>query len=420
MIRKLAKMLSVLSLPLIGLLPATEAQAVVYSVNNVGSAGATLDLSPSKTYTHKLDFPGDGSSTAINGVQLSAVGTAGVDPLTGNAFTLSMANPSAFSSGSSAVLTDFIHNSGQPAGAVETLTLSGLTAGTNYDARLYYRNFGGRPNTVTLNTGSGVTVIGTVDQLPSPTNESYVTIKYKAESTSAVFTFAQQIATASWHQYAVTNEVVTGNLNGASSLIQGLFNTGVNNNGVSVTDNSIDSHWTLTGQGSASSVTGPNAIVATSAGGFPIGPWLADSTLSAWITPANDTNGPSFINGSATYLYTTQFSTGEVGNVSLTGQSASDNGIVGFTVDGIAGSFISSGFGTFANFSFDGLLGAGLHTLAFTVQNGVGSPNNNPGPTGLRVQFTSAIFTPIPEPASAGLLILAIGGLALRSRRQRA
>lgn len=393
-----ARSLSVLSLSLIGSLGVSQAQGVVYSVNTVNNVGPTLDLSPAKTYTHKLDFPGDGNSTAINGVQLSAVGAAGVDPLTGNAFSLNVPNQTPFNNGSSAALQDFLYAGGQPAGTVETLTLSGLTAGTVYDARLYYRNFGGRPNTVTVNTGGATTVLGTLNQLPAPTDENYISIKYKAESSTATFTFAQHQSNDSWHQYAVTNEVSAPNNN--SFVVAGLFNTGVNNVGVAVGDNAVDSHWTF---------NGGNSIVATSAGGFPIGPWVGDSTVSAWTTPAANTQA-----GAGLFTYSTTFSTDVAGVLDLDGRLAVDDTVVGFNIDGISGTFLSNGFGSFSPFSFDGVLGAGLHTVNFVVQNG------GTGPSGLRIEFTSAIFTPIPEPASLGLIALSFAGLAMRTRRQRA
>lgn len=414
MSRTVAKVCSFLSLSLIASLGASQASGVVYSVNTINNAGATLDLSPAKTYTHKLDFPSDGQSTAINGVQLSAVGLAGVDPLTNNAFSLTMNNPDTFNSGNSAVIQDFIYNNGQPAGAVETLTLSGLNIGTTYDARFYYRDFGTRPNTVTVNTGSGITVLPTLNQLPAPTADNYVTIKYMAESTSAVFTFAQQ-GPGSWHQYAVTNEVAAPASLSTPYIVQGLFNTGVSNVGVSIADNAVDPHWTLVGSGAASGITGPNAVAATSAGGFPIGPWLGDSTLSAWISPGASPFGPGS-NGAALYTYSTTFTTDQAGVLSLIGRAASDNAIVAFTIDGIAGSFISGGFSSFSSFSFNGALSSGLHTVQFIVQNS----DAGDGFTGFRAEFTSAIFTPIPEPASMGLLLFSMSGLALRSRRQRA
>ena len=68
--------------------------------------------------------------------------------------------------------------------------------------------------------------------------------------------------------------------------IPGLFNTGVDDFRVALGDDTPDSHWSIT---SGPTPGGPLAV--TSAGGFPVGPWLADSATSAWIAPTANTNG---------------------------------------------------------------------------------------------------------------------------------
>jgi len=183
------------------------AQGAVISVTQHTDVGPDLDTDPLATYTHKLDFPGDGQSAALpNGVQFSAVGAGlGTDPLTGNPYSLTMGNPSNWGSGPD-VLNDFIYNGGQSAGAVETLTLGGLTPGTVYDTRLYYRNFGPRPNTVTVDTGSGPISLGTLNETPvGASNRAYWSIVTSTEGDSLAFTFQQQVSNDSWHQYAVSN-----------------------------------------------------------------------------------------------------------------------------------------------------------------------------------------------------------------------
>jgi len=56
-----------------------------------------------------------------------------------------------------------------------------------------------------------------------------------------------------------------------TSPITTLFNTGVDAAGVSLADNALELHYTLT----AGPVTG-TPFVATSANGFPIPPWIGD------------------------------------------------------------------------------------------------------------------------------------------------
>ena len=74
----------------------------------------------------------------------------------------------------------------------------------------------------------------------------------------------------------------------------GLFNTGVDAAQKALSDDAVDPHYELI---DPSHFLG-DAIVATSAGGFPIGPWLEDSHLSAWIAPSTTTNGPGDFDGS--------------------------------------------------------------------------------------------------------------------------
>ena len=188
-------------------LGANFAHATVLSVTNHQGVGPTLDLDATRPYTHLLDFPADGSSAAINGVQFSPVGAgSGVDPATGKGYSLTMPNPSNWGSGSS-VMYDFIHNGGQPAGAVETVELSGLTPGATYEARLYYRNFGPRPNDVSIDTDGapGAEYAGVLDQATS-SDENYWAVRYVAQSPTVTFDFSQQQFNNSWHQYAVSNE----------------------------------------------------------------------------------------------------------------------------------------------------------------------------------------------------------------------
>ena len=191
-----------------------------------------------------------------------------------------------------------------------------------------------------------------------------------------------------------------------------VYNTGVDGGGAALADNAVDSHWTLSGTGAADT-QGPDAIVATSAGGFPIGPWMGDSATSAWITPAEDTNGPGATDGTANYLYTTTFTTPGDGQVAFSGQQSADNGVVAFDVDGIAGTYTPVGFNAWASFDILVDVTGTDHTLTFTVHNGTGEANPD-GPAGFRAEFNRADY--VPEPGA--LALLAIGGLALLRRRR--
>lgn len=193
-----------------------------------------------------------------------------------------------------------------------------------------------------------------------------------------------------------------------------VFNTGVDNSGVPLADNAIDPHYTLSGTGAAAG-QGPNAIVTTGAGGFPIGPWLGDDAISAWITPANNTEGPGATDGTAIYKFLTSFTTPGSGQVTITGLQATDNGLVDVQVDGVSGVFTPTSFSSFASFSVTADVTGTQHTLSFFVQNGQNEGNPN-GPIGLRVEVSSATYT--PEPATC--MLLALGGLAALRRRRGA
>jgi hypothetical protein len=193
-----------------------------------------------------------------------------------------------------------------------------------------------------------------------------------------------------------------------------VYNTGVDSAGVPLLDNAIDPHYTLSGVGAAAG-QGPDAIVATGSAGFPIGPWIADDTISAWITPAANTEGPGATDGTAIYQYLTAFTTPASGTVTITGLQATDNGLVDVRIDGVSGVFTPASYDAFKSFSVTADVTGTEHTLSFYVQNGQNEGNPN-GPTGVRVEIASASY--IPEPGTC--LLLAVGGLAALRRRRGA
>ena len=389
---------------------AVGAQAIVYTVTNHQAVGATLDLNPANVYTHKLDFPGDGNSTAINGVSFTTA-PAGTFP----SYSLTMANPSNFSSGSSNAIIDFIHNGSQPAGAVETLTLNGLTPGQSYDLRLYYRNFGVRPNNVVINTGSAP-VFTVLDQATA-SDENYHSIKYKAEATSITLTLAQQQFNASWHNYALTNEDITGKAPQVA-LIGGLFPTGVGANGAPLANGAADIHFNFAG-GPQASLNGALATVQANNGA-----WAANDGQSKWIgvTASGGDNVASGI-----YQYTINFEIpagADPKTATIGGNWLADN-------DGTGTRILLNGIDTLV--SNIAPFNAPLPGTAFTIVNGQGGSAfvsgvntltffvNNPGganPHGLRVTnlFGSVVF--VPEPSSVVMLLMA-GVATLRRGKRR-
>jgi hypothetical protein len=205
-----------------------------------------------------------------------------------------------------------------------------------------------------------------------------------------------------------------------------VFNTGVNSSGTPLTDGTIgDPHYTL-----ASVPSGTTTIrVRTSAGGFPIGPWIGNNSKSAWIGPNNDTSvdGPP-----GHYDYRTTFTLPANANVktaSLTGQWAADNDLVDILLNGVSTKqanlpFTDAGGGTrplntFTPFSINSGFVSGLNTLDFIVNNQGGGSN----PTGVRVEVSGSVL-PVPEPSTSALMALAgaalVGWRRYRGRKQAA
>jgi autotransporter-associated beta strand protein len=111
-------------------------------------------ISPSKTYTHLLDFGTSTSNSTINGVSITKVSTASgtVGSYGWSGFpaggTYSNWNdwtnniPSSTGVGLRAMLYDMVYNAGN-----YTVKLTGLTLGAAYEFRLFLRSWDGRANT---------------------------------------------------------------------------------------------------------------------------------------------------------------------------------------------------------------------------------------------------------------------------------
>jgi hypothetical protein len=193
-----------------------------------------------------------------------------------------------------------------------------------------------------------------------------------------------------------------------------LFNTGVDSTGTPLPNGTVgDSHFSMTSVPLGSSST---PAIRTSAGGFPIqpsGPWVGDDGVSTWIGPSND----AFLDGpSGNYTYETTFTLPAAGTVNITGQWAAANS-QGFDIllNGISQSAPSASYVSFTPFGFSGAGLSGLNTLDFLV-------GNTTGPTGLRVEFSSATVdfsTPVTVPEPASLTILGLGAMGLLMRRRK-
>jgi len=171
-------------------------------------------------------------------------------------------------------------------------------------------------------------------------------------------------------------------------------------------------------------------------GGFPIPPWVSDTTSSSWIAPtatggSTSALAPYLATGfsAATsapqgyFYYNTSFTLASATGNSLTGGLwATDNNGIAIYLNGNAeGSFVpgSTGFISFSSFLINpNDFVKGANNLTFVVFNENFPPaTNHESPTGLNVE---GAITSVPEPSTlaiAGLGALGMIGYGLRRRK---
>jgi hypothetical protein len=198
-----------------------------------------------------------------------------------------------------------------------------------------------------------------------------------------------------------------------AAMITTLYNTGVNASNVVLGNGVADSHYTLTTVPSGSTST--QAI--TSAGGFPIGPWLGDNTVSRWIVPANG-DGDNAAAGDYVFRTTFDLTGFDPATASISGQWLADNRGLDILLNGVSLNFTTSNppgnFTVWTTFLITSGFQAGLNTLDFLVRNDVQATGN---PVGLRVEMTGTA-SPVPLPAAAWLLLSGLVGFAALGRRR--
>ena len=205
---------------------------------------------------------------------------------------------------------------------------------------------------------------------------------------------------------SLATALFSGSLSQAQTAFTGLYDTGVDASGVSLPDGTIgDPHYTLVTVPAGSTT---DIRVRTSAGGFPIPPYIGDSSTSAWIGPNNDgaVDGPT-----GAYDYRTTFTSPTAGLATIKGLWATDNEGLNILINGVpTGNTNSVQFTSYTSFTAAGSVTAGINTLDFIV-------NNDGGPTALRVDSISGSV--VPEPASIISVSLATGLLLLTGAARR-
>lgn len=189
----------------------------------------------------------------------------------------------------------------------------------------------------------------------------------------------------------------------AAATITTLFNTGVDNAGVATTGNGVDLHWTL---------AGGTAFNGGTNGNFPIGPWIADTSTSRWITPtanAGDSNPVTTFDFSTTFNLTGF----NVATASIGGTFAADDSATIFLNGVQVGAVNQGGLSFLTNFTINSGFVAGVNTLTFSALN------SGAGPTGVNVVVAgTADVSAVPEPAVWGLMVAGFGLVGVASRRR--
>jgi hypothetical protein len=210
------------------------------------TSDATSQITSVKTYTAKADPGSDAAGAAnVNGVQFEtgaitgtgaatvyaatnvtySIAAGGVGPLAlnpGNQFDVPAvaSNP-----GVNSLLADMVFTSNAGGlGNITNITFSGLTAGTSYSARIYYRAWDAatpRPSTIGFDEdGAGPlgASAGSIDEDapngPADGVANAIVYNYTAVSDGAggalplIASLSADSANNSWHLYGMTNEVV--------------------------------------------------------------------------------------------------------------------------------------------------------------------------------------------------------------------
>ena len=192
-----------------------------------------------------------------------------------------------------------------------------------------------------------------------------------------------------------------------SSGVTGLYNTGVDNNGVAVSDSSVDAHYAL-----VSTPSGSGTAYVTQQH-FPIqsGVWLLDTATSKWVSPHADEQQQQEAPGN--YAYQTTFTiSGDPTTVKITGQVAADDAVSAIILNGVTvATNVPSAFNAWSAFTLTSGLQSGTNTLKFVVRNGGTSAN----PSGFRCEMSanSTGYTPPSLPAAPTNLQAASGNAAV-------
>jgi hypothetical protein len=190
--------------------------------------------------------------------------------------------------------------------------------------------------------------------------------------------------------------------------VPGLFNTGVDDNGVALADGETDPHYKL--------ITNPHvesdAAIVEDSTAFPIvaGPWVANTATSKWIGPSLNTVDGAI--GIYTYRTVINLTNRDPKSVVILGQWATDNPGRDILVNGVStGNAQSPGFSSYTPFAIYGTnttFLAGTNSIDFIVEN-----VDAIGYTGLRVDIQQSNALPAGSTGSGPTLQIAANGNSL-------
>ncbi len=159
-------------------------------------------------------------------------------------------------------MQDFVTNTINLPGGTVTLTLEGLTPGTQYQTRLFSRRLDHDPRLATLSFdihGDGpaehTITLDQNDPTQEPANLSdrdqpyAIEYEFRAESDRLVITVQQPEANRPWTFYGLTNEVREQN---TVAPIETVTSTGLDEEGIPLPPGSLDPNWIVKETGSRS------------------------------------------------------------------------------------------------------------------------------------------------------------------------
>ncbi len=178
----------------------TDANSGIGTASQYGSSG----------YTHALAF--NTSGLTVNGLAFNNGSQSGTNYSTSNwANNFTTGSFAGAGTSTNTLLGNFIYGPGGN-GSVQTLTVTGLTPGSLYDARVYYRNFDtvgtSRAANWTFNSGSGVTTSVFANEDANATG-NYIDIPYQVGASGTLVLSATDTSGNSWHMYGFTNQLVS-------------------------------------------------------------------------------------------------------------------------------------------------------------------------------------------------------------------